>query len=129
MVCDYAAGVPILAGGNDRQVGRAEAFLDPEVALGVLAFQPALAHDQLREIEIHSNHWIHGVPLGTPVTNDLIIRDSYALSSNDQTKFADWVAYRLSPREVAGTVDLDRDWRADPFLNEAETLEPSPRTI
>ncbi len=93
--------------------------------LGLLAFQPALAHDQLRDIEVHSKHWIHGVPLGTPVTNDLIIRDSYALSSNDQTKFADWVAYRLSPREVAGTVDLDRNWRADPFLDEAERLEPS----
>ena len=25
--------------------------------------------------EIHSKHWIHGYPLGTPASNDLIIRN------------------------------------------------------
>ena len=75
--------------------------------------------------EIHSKHWLHGYPLGTPTTNDLIIRDIYALSSNDERKFADWVAYRLTPREVTGTLDLERKWRADPWLADDETLEPS----
>jgi hypothetical protein len=42
--------------------------------------------------EIHCKQFILGIPLGTPATNDLIIRDIYALSSNDSTKFADWVA-------------------------------------
>ena len=50
--------------------------------------------------EIHCKHFIYGMPLGTPVTNDLIIRDIYALSSNDANKFADWVAYRLDPETV-----------------------------
>jgi endonuclease G len=42
--------------------------------------------------EIHCKHFFYGYPTGTPPTNDLIIRDDYALSSNDETKFADWVA-------------------------------------
>jgi len=75
-------------------------------------------------MEIHSKHWLYGYPMGTPVTNDLIIRDSYALSSNDTTKLADWVAYRLTPQEVMGKLDLNRVWRADPWLGEDETLEP-----
>ena len=36
-------------------------------------------------------------PTGAPTSNDLIIRDTYALSNNDARKFADWVAYRLTP--------------------------------
>ncbi len=74
--------------------------------------------------EFHSKHFLYGHPTGTPSTNDLIIRDSYALSNNDTTKFADWVAYRLTPQEVSGTVDLQRTWRRDPWLTDEETLEP-----
>ena len=39
-----------------------------------------------------SNPLKYGVPKGTYSSNDLIIRDCYCLSSNDETKFADWVA-------------------------------------
>ena len=73
--------------------------------------------------EIHCKHFIYGYPTGTPVTNDLIIRDSYALSSNDATKFADWVAYRLTQHEVIGTLDLERKWHSDPWLHPTETLQ------
>jgi endonuclease G len=76
--------------------------------------------------EIHCKQFIFGYPTGTPASNDLIIRDSYALSSNDTTKFADWVAYRLTPYEVTGTLDLDRKWRTDPWLEVNETLEATP---
>lgn len=75
--------------------------------------------------EIHCKHFFGGYPLGTPPTNDLIIRDTYALSNNDETKFADWVAYRITMYEVDGTLDLERKWKADPWLDENETLEPS----
>ena len=76
--------------------------------------------------EIHSEHFLFGYPTGTPASNDLIIRDLYALSSNDQTKFADWVAYRLTPMEVMGSLDLFRNFRNDPFLEPDETLEANP---
>ncbi len=74
--------------------------------------------------EIHCKHFIYGIPLGTPASNDLIIRDIYALSSNDSSKFADWVAYRLDAETVQGNAVTKRAWKADPWLAEEETLEP-----
>jgi endonuclease G len=84
------------------------------------SFGPPIQHRP----EIHCKHYIHGIPYGTPDTNDLIIRDGYALSSNDRSKFADWVAYRLEPWMLDGETDAGRDWVADPWLSDEETLEP-----
>jgi len=78
--------------------------------------------------EIHCKHFIHGYPTGAPFSNDLIIRDAYALSSNDDTKFADWVAYRIDKKTVMGTAKTTRKWASDPWLDEQETLEPSDYT-
>jgi endonuclease G len=74
--------------------------------------------------EIYCKHFFYGYPLGTPSSNDLIIRDLYALSSNDSTKFADWVAYRLERKYLEGRAP-DRVWKADPWLDDNETLEPN----
>jgi endonuclease G len=74
--------------------------------------------------EIHCKHYIHGIPVGTPSTNDLIIRDIYAMSCNDKAKFADWVAYRLDKSMIAGDARTARRWEADPLLADNETLEP-----
>jgi endonuclease G len=74
--------------------------------------------------EIHCKHFFYGYPAGTPRTNDLIIRDIYALSNNDQTKFADWVAYRLDKKTVNGKRKTSRRWKPDPWLSPSETLEP-----
>lgn len=48
------------------------------------------------------------------------------MSNNGTTKFPDWVAYRLTPEESWGSLDLERKWRADPWLDESDTPEPSP---
>lgn len=74
--------------------------------------------------EVHCKHFLYGMPLGTPNTNDLIIRDCYAMSSNDNTKFADWVCYRLTKKEITGTASQSRNWKPDPWLDPSETLEP-----
>jgi len=74
--------------------------------------------------EIHCKHFFYGYPVGTPATNDLIIRDIYVLSSNDEIKLADWVAYRLDKETITGNVKTSRVWKADPWLEENETLEP-----
>lgn len=76
--------------------------------------------------EIHCKHFFMGYPAGTPASNDLIIRDIYALSNNDKTKFADWVAYKLTMHEVEGELEVERKWESDPWLAEDETLEPNP---
>lgn len=74
--------------------------------------------------EIHCKHFFYGYPKGAPKSNDMIIRDDYALSSNDTTKFADWVCYRLDNDTITGNVKTERKWKADPWLSENETLEP-----
>jgi len=78
--------------------------------------------------EIHCKHFFYGYPYGTPINNDLIIRDIYAMSNNDATKFADWVAYRLTLTEVDGDLTIERKWKSDPWLDKSETLEPSDYT-
>jgi endonuclease G len=76
--------------------------------------------------EVHCKHFFYGCPTGTAPTNDLIIRDAYAMSTNDESKFADWVAYRLDATTAEGNAATDRNWKADPWLAEDETLEPDP---
>lgn len=71
--------------------------------------------------EIHSQQCLLGCPYGSPQSNDLLIRDIYILSSNDATKLADWVAYRVDPQNFGKS--RKRQWRADPWLAADETLE------
>ncbi len=93
------------------------------VAVLALVFLPATWAEGENLREIHCEHFWMGMPLGAPRSNDLLIRDLYAVSTNDRTKFADWVAYRLTPREVYGDLDLMREWRTEPWLEADETLE------
>jgi endonuclease G len=74
--------------------------------------------------EIHCQHFFYGYPAGSPATNDLLIRDIYALSNNDDTKFADWVAYRIDASTVDGP-SIGRNWKTDLWLDANETLEPN----
>lgn len=78
----------------------------------------ALAQDA----EVHTFHCLHSCPAGAPATNDLVVREIYTLSSNDDTKFADWVAYRVTPETIGPSGG--RSWAADPWLAPSETLEP-----
>ncbi|AGH50166.1 endonuclease [Sphingomonas sp. MM-1] len=83
---------------------------------------PFAAAAQSRASELHTFHCLQGCPIGAPATNDIVVREIYTLSSNDLTKLADWVAYRVT-REGIG-VSGDRDWRRDPWLSSDETLTP-----
>ena len=92
----------------------------------LLSLKAILCLAQNDRPEVYCKHFFYGYPFGTPKTNDLIIRDIYALSNNETTKFADWVAYRLTMHEVDGDLTVERNWKADPWLDPSETLEPSP---
>lgn len=72
--------------------------------------------------ELHADVCPYGCPAGAPPTNDVVVREIYVLSSNDTTKFADWVAYRVAAHTIGPTAE--RRWRADPALAGTETLEP-----
>lgn len=70
-------------------------------------------------------HTLYGIPLGTPESNKLVARPIYCMSNNRDTKFADWVAYRLDVNTVSGQSVKKRNWKPDPVLDEDETLEPA----
>ncbi|MES2496023.1 MAG: DNA/RNA non-specific endonuclease [Pseudomonadota bacterium] len=89
------------------------------LALAVAALPSAAVAD---DAELHTFHCLSGCPVGAPTTNDTVVREIYTLSSNDLTKMADWVAYRVT-KESIGTSG-DREWRADPWLGADETLNP-----
>jgi len=78
---------------------------------------------EARAGEIHIVHCLAGCPAGAPSTNDLVVREIFALSSNDTRKLADWVAYRVTRATIGSSVSLERRWKADPFLAKDETLE------
>lgn len=71
--------------------------------------------------ELYTFHCLWGCPLGAPATNDTIVREIYTLSSNDLTKMADWVAYRITPQTIAASQG-QRNYRIDGWLDPSETL-------
>jgi endonuclease G, mitochondrial len=89
--------------------------------------QPKLAPSSTLA-EVHSVHCLHGCPLGGTATNDLIFRHSYTMSNSDLSKFADWVAYRVVAAAIIPGSSTSRNWKADPWLDENETLEPDDYT-
>lgn len=97
------------------------------VALSVLLPSLTLAQPGAAPSRIYCKHFIFGYPLGSSPSNPMVIRDLYALSVNGQTKLADWVCYHLTPHETRGTLDLERNWRNDPWLEKGEVLEASPQ--
>ncbi|WP_165356496.1 DNA/RNA non-specific endonuclease [Sphingosinicella sp. BN140058] len=70
--------------------------------------------------ELHTFHCLGGCPVGAPATNDTIVREIYTLSSNDLTKMADWVAYRVTPASIGPSGA--RQWQPDPWLEPDERL-------
>ncbi len=73
------------------------------------------------DAELHTFHCLHGCPIGAPGIDDIIVREIYTLASNDLTKMADWVAYRVTPDSIGPSGE--RKWVADPWLDPRETLE------
>lgn len=73
--------------------------------------------------ELHTFHCLHGCPIGAPGIDDIVVREIYTLASNDLTKMADWVAYRVTPSSIGPSGE--RKWSADPWLAPDETLEPA----
>lgn len=77
---------------------------------------------QAHDAELHTFHCLHGCPIGAPGIDDIVVREIYTLASNDLTKMADWVAYRITPGTIGPSGE--RKWSADPWLSPDETLEP-----
>jgi endonuclease G len=66
---------------------------------------------------------LQACPVGAPENADLVVREIYTLSADPLTKFAVWVAYRVTPDTVGPS--QTREWAVDPWLAPDETLEPN----
>ena len=86
------------------------------IIIGIVVTNPATAQDD------SYNLCLHGCPEGSPETNKVIKRSIYTLSNNGTTKFADWVAYRVTV-DTIGDVTRKRNFRRDRELSADETLE------
>lgn len=71
-------------------------------------------------------HCVDGIcPSGTGSTNDLVVREIFTLSNSPETKFADWVAYRVTQDTIGTASGLNRDWTTDEFSGAARSLVPA----
>jgi endonuclease G len=71
---------------------------------------------------VSTYHCFGACPQGASEINQIVVRESYTLSSNGITKFADWVAYRVTPESIGPSEG--RSWETDNWLTPGETLTP-----
>ncbi len=73
---------------------------------------------------IISPHCPWGCPVGIADANNTIVdHEIFMISNNPQRKFADWVAHAVRPDWIGPTAT--RQWKADPWLDPADTLQPT----
>ena len=76
-------------------------------------------------IPVFADNCVYGCPTG--VSGQQIVRANYTLRNNATTKFADWVAYHVTTSTIDGP-SRSRNWKADPDIASANTLEPADYT-
>ncbi len=74
--------------------------------------------------EPERDHFFYGKIEGGRNANQIVEHHIITLSNNDNTKFADWVAYKLNIQSISGESVTERKWKRDPQLEASQTLEP-----
>lgn len=85
---------------------------------GIIAMLPVTSTNA------QTTHCLFGCPAEAPATNQEISRSIYILSNNPETKFADWVAYRVDPAFFTDPQSRG-GWATDPDLSPNDTLTQS----
>lgn len=70
---------------------------------------------------LYSYHCLYSCPVSTTASGDVLVREIYTLRNNSNTKFADWVAYKINPSNF-GKTKL-RYFKKDPDLSSKVTLD------
>lgn len=87
------------------------------------SIQPLKDRQVVEQVKTDNNCLV-GCPLGG--SNQTLVRKTYTLNSNRQTKFANWVAYRITKDSQAS--GRQREWMQDPDLPATDTLSPKDYT-
>lgn len=99
---------------------RALLYILPVLAIALAPFSQSLA---LAEGVNCAAQWPYSLPLGTPSEDILIEREDYCVSFNPSTKFADWVAYHLTPDQVTGVAIRDYTIKNESAVTPDQALE------
>ena len=78
--------------------------------------------------EKSDTHCLKGCPVGKTIAGAPIQRSIYTFLNNAETKFADWVAYKVSRKNFDCDKRAHRRWKLDPDLDSHETLIPNEYT-
>lgn len=70
----------------------------------------------------YAQNCAYGCPTGK--SGQVIDRPIYTLQNNSTTKFADWVAYRVTPNTIDGP-SRSRTWHQDPNIPATQTMAPA----
>lgn len=89
----------------------------------ILAGATALAQDPTPPV---NSFCIDGCPTGANADDTVLAHHIYAISNNPRTKFADWVAYKVTADKINS--GCKRVWARDPDLDPGTTLEPKDYT-
>ncbi|MEQ9770902.1 DNA/RNA non-specific endonuclease [Pectobacterium jejuense] len=73
---------------------------------------------------VSKDNCLVGCPVGG--SSQTLVRDAYTLNNNSATKFANWVAYKMTSATQAS--GRSRTWRQDPDLPASDTLAPAAYT-
>ncbi|MCA6941347.1 DNA/RNA non-specific endonuclease [Pectobacterium polaris] len=73
---------------------------------------------------VSKDNCLVGCPVGG--SSQTLVRDAYTLNNNASTKFANWVAYKMTSSSQAS--GRSRTWRQDPDLPASDTLAPAAYT-
>lgn len=81
---------------------------------------------ETKEIITHDSSFCfeHKCPSKIASDNIVVDHDIFVLSMNPETKFADWVAYKVEPKNLNG-LNKQRVWRKDPKLKPEHAFSPS----
>ena len=85
-----------------------------------LLFSCTTSYQPSTQFPVTTDNCEVGCPSGG--SDQTLVRDSYTLNNNSNTKFANWVAYKMTKSSQAS--GRPRDWKRDPALPPADTLSP-----
>ncbi|QHP55029.1 DNA/RNA non-specific endonuclease [Pectobacterium carotovorum subsp. carotovorum] len=96
----------------------------PQQQAEIVAPAPARQAAVAAVAAVSKDNCLVGCPVGG--SSQTLIRDAYTLNNNASTRFANWVAYKMTSSSQAS--GRSRTWRQDPDLPASDTLAPAAYT-
>lgn len=124
MKLNFIKLLPVLLLGACSTYQPQETAEQPQQQAEIAAPAPARQAAVAAVAAVSKDNCLVGCPVGG--SSQTLIRDAYTLNNNVSTKFANWVAYKMTSTTQAS--GRSRTWRQDPDLPASDTLAPAAYT-